>query len=70
MKYIIEIDGVSSTKYTYNVWSVWDDYSGAMGKDIRIFASDDKKEFLEFVANLSQEIPDHGTIEVEIIPRK
>jgi len=52
MKYIIEIDGVHSTKYTYNVWDTFIYDDEAVGKDTRIFASDDKNEFLSFIANL------------------
>ena len=51
MKYIIEIDGINSTRYTYNVWSVFKGDDGIF-QDERVFASDDKDDFINFISSL------------------
>ena len=52
MKYIIVIDGVESTRYKYNVWSVFEYDDGSVSQDTRIFESDDATEFVKFVSCL------------------
>jgi hypothetical protein len=55
MKYVIVIDGVESTRYTYNVWSVAAEYEdGTIAPDCREFASDDKDEFIRFISDLTK----------------
>ena len=56
MKIIIEIDGVVSTRHTYNVWSVVEYKDGIVGKDTRAFTSDSKEEFLAYLSNLPPEM--------------
>lgn len=55
MKYIIEIDGINSTRYTYNVWSVFEDDDGSISQDERVFASDNRDEFINFISYLPDE---------------
>lgn len=52
MKYIIDIDGKSSTKYKYTVWSVFEYCDGSVSKDSRILFTDDEEEFIEFITKL------------------
>jgi len=52
MKYIIEIDGVKSTRYKYNVWTVFEYEDRTVGQNARIFCSDDLGEFLEFIKSV------------------
>ena len=64
MKYMVEIDGEVSTRYTYNVYSIdtfgVDEKDGRgkidefYMKDTRIFCSDDVNEFLEFMKTLKK----------------
>jgi hypothetical protein len=54
MKYIIEIDGVESTKYKYNIWSVVEYEDNAVSKDIRVFESDSLSHFLDFMKEISE----------------
>jgi hypothetical protein len=54
MKYIIEIDGVESTKYKYNIWSVVEYEDNAVLKDIRVFESDNLSHFLDFMKEISE----------------
>jgi hypothetical protein len=62
MKYIVEIDGVHSTRYIYNVWSVHqhcvDGLTGvaSISQDIRIFESDNRGEFINFMSQLVQKL--------------
>ena len=68
MNYIIEIDGVVSTRYRYNVWSVYTFHETAMVpdsylKDTRIFCSDNEQEFLSFIKNGMKEVNGEVTIE-------
>jgi hypothetical protein len=51
MKYVINIDNQSS-RYTYNVWSVFEYEDGSLSQDCREFASDDKDEFIKFISEL------------------
>ena len=55
MKYIVEIDGKLSTRYTYNVWSVVEFEDRAMSQNIRIFCSDDLTKFLDFLKKLDSQ---------------
>jgi len=52
MKYIVVVDGKKSTRYIYNVYSVFEYEDGSMSPDTRIFESDDQGEFVEFIASL------------------
>ena len=60
MQYIVEIDGVVSTRYKYNVWSVQEckveaESGGlvpAVAKDTRIFCSDSLDEFIAYMTIL------------------
>jgi ERCC4-type nuclease len=56
MKYIVEIDGVVSTKYKYNVWEAYEmkPFNTFHQQDVRIFESDSKEEFLEFMESLEE----------------
>lgn len=55
MKYIIVIDGIKSTKYTYNVWSTIIFEDGAVAQDTRIFESDKEEDFINFISDLPKE---------------
>lgn len=55
MKYIIVIDGALSTRYKYNVWSCFEYEDGSVSQDTRIFESDKKDQFLDFLSNLKGE---------------
>jgi len=56
MKYILVIDGVESTRYIYNVWSVvpfvLSDGIESYQQDARIFMTDDFDELSEFLKTL------------------
>lgn len=52
MKYIIVIDGVKSTRYIYNVYSVFEYADRSVSEDTRIFESDNKDEFDKFISSL------------------
>ena len=52
MQYIIEIDGEISTKYIYNVWSVFEYEDGTVSQDCRLCATDKVEEFTAFLAQL------------------
>ena len=54
MKYIVDIDGVESTRHTYNVWSVLEYDDGSVAKDTRIFETDDHEKFITFMSKLQQ----------------
>lgn len=54
MKFIVEIDGVESTRHKYNVWTVFEYEDLAMGKNVRVFSSDSLDEFLEFMKEIEQ----------------
>ena len=52
MKYIIEIDGVKSTRYKYNIWSTFQNEDGSVSQDIREFETDSIEEFTLFLSKL------------------
>ena len=53
MKYIIDIDGINSTRHTYNVWTVFEYEDMSVAKDTRVFSSDSHDEFLAFMKTLT-----------------
>jgi hypothetical protein len=53
MKYILEIDGVDSTKYRYNLWEVVEFYDGTAAKNNRIFATDNLVDLYKELEKLS-----------------
>jgi hypothetical protein len=55
MKVIVVIDGVKSTRSKYNVWSAFEHDDGTISQDTRIFNSDDKNEFIEFMSTINKE---------------
>lgn len=59
MRYIVVIDGVKSSRYKYNVWSVFEYGCFApnqeCSQDVRLFATDDVEEFALFVKTLEGE---------------
>ena len=53
VKYIIVIDGKITTRYIYNVWSVFEYEDRSVSQDTRIFESDNVAEFIEFMSHLA-----------------
>ncbi len=51
MKFIIEINDTESIKL-YTVWSVSNYELGTLSKDIKLFSSDDKEKFNQFIRRL------------------
>jgi len=46
MKFIIEVDGIVSTRYKYNLWSTVEYEDGAVAADARIEHEDDLDTFM------------------------
>lgn len=58
MKLILEIDGVVSTRYKYNLWSVVEYEDGTIDKDFHIEHSDDLAKFMVALERHIQEVED------------